>query len=153
MLNVFKKSTFQSITPVIAAVKSQAVSRLKKKNAAECIKLLLQSGATAKIPTSSELKKAMTLLPIETVRLLHAAGADEKALPDNYKTTVYEALGQEATTESERINLQDISRKSIRDHLTQFNKENLFITVPKLPLPKPIQSFLLHDMDSGWKIV
>ncbi len=129
------------------------MNKLKTKNAAECINLLLQSGATAKIPTSSELKKAMTLLPIETVRLLHAAGADEKALPDNYETTVCEALGKDIPPESERINLQDISRKSIRDCLTQFNKDNLFVTVPKLPLPKPIQSFLLHDMDSGWKIV
>ncbi len=72
---------------MIAAIKSQAVNQLKTRNAAECISLLLQSGATAKIPSSSELKKAMALLPTETVRLMHAAGTDEKALPDYNKTT------------------------------------------------------------------
>ncbi len=147
---------FQSITPVIAAIKSQAVTPSQTKHAAECISLLLQSGASAKIPRSAELRKAMVWLPLETVRLLHAAGADEQALPDRHKASASDNAGQEMLPVSGGINLQDITRKTIRNHLTQLHQENLFITIPKVPLPKCIQSFLLYDidgmLDKKWKV-
>ena len=47
---------------------------------------------------------------------------------------------------SAEISLMNICRETIRKHLLQMNDVNLFIRVPRLPLPKLIMSNLLYDV-------
>ena len=48
------------------------------------------------------------------------------------------------------FSLRNICRKSIRNHLLKLDlHENLFVRVPRLPLPKAIQSYLLYDQALG----
>ena len=42
------------------------------------------------------------------------------------------------------LSLKNICRESIRNHLLQMSNVNLFARVPKLPLPKALQSYLLY---------
>ena len=72
------------------------------------------------------------------VQLLFAAGEiiDEsklKKVPDCLK-------------KSEEISLMNICRETIRKHLLQMSNVNLFVRVPRLPLPQLMTSYLLYDV-------
>ena len=44
------------------------------------------------------------------------------------------------------MHLQHLCRQAIRKHLLKLDpQENLFVRVPRLPLPKAVQSYLLYD--------
>ena len=123
--------------------------------------LLLEAGARASIPDSAGLKTIMTrTFTVQTVKVLHAAGADPDYLPDlvhkgdndrrnlprwqlrhqqpNYPTDVHD--------QDNDSTLFNICRLKIRAHLLQVQQQNLFHTVPLLPLPVLVQSSLLFDV-------
>ena len=47
---------------------------------------------------------------------------------------------------SAEISLMNICRKTIRKHMLQMSDVNLFVRVPRLPLPRLMTSYLLYDV-------
>ena len=52
----------------------------------------------------------------------------------------------EYLTLSAEISLKNICRETIRKHLLQMSQVNLFVRVPRLPLPQLMTSYLLYDV-------
>ena len=44
------------------------------------------------------------------------------------------------------LNLMKICRREIREHLMKLSNVNLFVRIPQLGLPDPVQSFLLYHV-------
>ena len=47
---------------------------------------------------------------------------------------------------SAEISLMNICRETIRKHMLQMSQVNLFVRVPRLPLPRLMTSYLLYDV-------
>ena len=72
----------------------------------------------------------------EVAMLLYAAG--EKIRKDQVEVPDY--LQQEPS-------LKHLCREAIREHLLQMSDVNLFVRVPKLGLPKPLQRYVLYHVE------
>ena len=44
------------------------------------------------------------------------------------------------------LNMMDICRRAIREHLMNLSNVNLFVRIPELGLPAPLISFLLYNV-------
>ena len=76
----------------------------------------------------------------DTLKLLMAAGYDIRRYGQRAKHIMKELVPEP------EIHLKNICREAIRKHLLKINpKGNMFVRVPKLPLPKALQSYLLYD--------
>ena len=102
-------------------------------NRKKCTKLLIVAGTDV---LNTYGLRVLERKGKEVRNLLFAAG---QAVPD---TEVYSIKNTE--TESE-LRLSYLCRVSIRKHLLQMNDMNLFVRVPKLGLPKPLQKYLLFS--------
>ena len=129
---------------------------LQAMNSLRGIKKVLQEGVKVNIRNNSGLNALTRLLYIcthtwripvepdkELVMMHFAAGetvdvAMIEMLPDYLKPPL-------------DISLMNICRTSIRNHLMQLSDVNLFFTVPRLPLPHLMTSYLLYDvtLDDG----
>ena len=102
---------------------------------------------TTHYPTSHDLhssKFAMLLMSAgetvdkdERMKLLHLL---------NKKDDIVQAEVLDYLKSPANISLMNICRESIRKHLLQMSDMNLFIRVPKLPLPHLMTSYLLYDV-------
>ena len=68
----------------------------------------------------------------EVLKVLHAAGEIGEELQNNMKDP--------------HVYLANFCREAIRKQLLKMSQENLFVRVPKLGLPKPLQKFLLYNV-------
>ena len=102
-------------------------------------KLLLAHGAAVglyQVPdwVMSEIKNKKQFKRL--MMLLFSSGLDLLGLDKEYT--------KEALLMTE-LSLKNICREAIRNHLLQMSNVNIFIRVPRLPLPKALQSYLLYD--------
>ena len=72
----------------------------------------------------------------EVAMLLYAAGESL----DNCKVEIPGYLQQ-------RPSLKHLCREAIRKHLLQMSDANLFIRIPSLGLPKPLQRYVLYHIE------
>ena len=77
------------------------------------------------------------------LKILFAAGHDIESAGH-----VSQEIHQELIPDTE-LSLMHLCREAIRNHLLQMSNVNLFIRVPRLPLPKAVQSYLLYDQTLG----
>ena len=77
----------------------------------------------------------------KSLLLLCGAGQDLSQLPKKHLEDAFPNCERES-----ELNLKNICRGNIRQHLLKLlSHENLFVRVPRLPLPKALQSYLLYD--------
>ncbi len=86
----------------------------------------------------------------EFVRLVRAAGAEVEFIP-LFQDLIVRAEpdeGQEQQQEEQQTkdteSLQHLTRETIRGHMMKVSKVNLFVRVPRLPLPKQVKEDLLY---------
>ena len=123
---------------------------------------LLRHGASARWPDSIDrLDELYDFTPLG-IKRLHAAGARPSQLPDNTSKPgaedqrTYGAIARNPNimcmypTGMDKVDttstLAAQCREFIRNHLMEAHKENLFLTVPRLPLPELVKSFLLFNV-------
>ena len=136
-----------------------------------CVEILIKAGADVK--TALKGMRHYTHKNPKSIRMFLAVGAtvnlwnendqqviwNSEYLPDELLEQLYVSggnIGDETETvresliemESEKdLHLSHLCRDVIREHLQELDqRENLFIRVPRLGLPKPLQSYLLYDM-------
>ena len=113
-----------------------------------CIKLLLQAGAcvnkvnktTGMNTLSSHLFNSREINRT-VVELLSSAGED----------IIADSAGRRPASTPEylkptELRLKHFCRETIRKHLLQVNKTNLFVQVPKIGLPPSLAQYLLYDV-------
>lgn len=98
-------------------------------------------------------RHAFVLGDVENVRALLSRGVviDDVTATDQSPELVELAIAagarvRNSSPEPEELCLQILCRKSIQDHMMKITKVNLFVRVPKLPLPVQMKRFLLHDV-------
>ncbi len=131
-------------TPIMVAVKTRHFWT--------AITLLLKHGAPPRMIYSCGLKSIMKRkFRPHMVTTLYAAGIKARYLPDIVNKSDISKRGQhlQKSTGIGDINdtglLLTICRKCIRHYLLMRHNTNLFVIVPKLPLPNLLISFLLFD--------
>ena len=97
-----------------------------------CVKLLLQAGAEVRREKygAYNLHSLQQLCDEKIITLLHAAGEAWEHLPDNVLT----------------LCLKNICRRTIREHLLQMSRVNLFVWVSHLGLLLSLARYLLYDV-------
>ena len=135
-------------------------------NPIDCVKLLLQSGAEVNLILETKNRLFSPCYPllgkkikIEIITLLHAAGEKhvlEKELTWSLERRRLGLLISEADRKyidkileyqyKPTLCLMQISRRTIREHLLQMSRVNLFDRVPRLGFPSMLAEYLLYDV-------
>ena len=134
------------------------------------VKVLLQEGAEVRLThvtgfnTLSLYVVKNTLCQVSVVhkgmiKLLHAAGETngvnegqiERLDGDCHRTNItnkdfMEIASQDLSDDDPDLCLKDICRRTIREHLLQMSRINLFLRVPHLGLPSLLAEYLLYDV-------
>ncbi len=144
-----------------------------KPDTSTCVNKLLLNGASARWPdTVDRIDQLKTAFTPGHIKMLHAAGARPQQLPDHtdlpgredlksgvQHTRTFHTLvvpmqilmppvyptGMDKIDAKSKLTFQ--CREFIRNHLVNAHKENLFFTVPRLPLPQLMKSFLLFNVE------
>ncbi len=145
-LNMTYRRSARSIpqTPIMATIRTRCFWTT--------ITLLLKHGVPPSMNFSRGLKNVMQRkFRPHMVNTLHAAGVKARYLPDVVNKSDISKRGQHLQKPTGIDDIDDtrllltICRKFIRNTLLKRHNTNLFITVPKLPLPTLVKSFLLFD--------
>ena len=144
-------------------------------NRLDFIKLLFQAGAEVRIPheagcSTLQIYVLTHLFPwlskcdTEMVRCLHAAGERKEGLSQRMIDQVkshgtwisqylpgehqkeYLQLARQHLSDDPTLCLKDICRRTIREHLLQMSRVNLFVRVSHLGLPPSLTRYLLYDV-------
>ena len=121
----------QGATALTKAVKGDRVG-------SKCDELLIKSGGDV-----NQLSGYINnIRNHDRLKLLFAAGLNIDEAGDRAKRVKDELIPELSSV----IHLSHLCRETIRNHLLKLGShENLFVRVPRLPLPKALQSYLLYD--------
>ena len=133
----------------------------------ECVKKLLTAGSDVNTHNNGEtsLLYAAAMGNAKCVKILIRAGANVNtrncfgaaawsfAVKENHSKQIFVAARADVNYLEEKkilkqeaeMSLTNLSRDTIRNHLKKMRQVNLFVMVPKLGLPKPLQRFLLYN--------
>ena len=137
----------------------------------KCVRLLLKAGASVKICDNEKQtalnkvvrNKHLGVEHLNCAKMLLAVGAKVCALGhvscrnvrcDNMRTLLFAAgapfcadVRADVDSPESELRLSHLCRDAVRRHLLPLShKRNLFVRVPKLGLPVPLQEFLLYDI-------
>ena len=136
----------------------------------ECVKLLLGAGATVNKLNNKKYNALFThmrsfapynfpnnvthIIPDKTmVLLLFAAGEEinieaiRKLFNEVYDKSKVQSVLNHVIPSLPKLCLMNDCRQTVRKHmLTAYPQDNLFISIPRLPIPRPLVNYLLHDV-------
>ena len=128
----------------------------------KCVELLIQAGANVNMQDhngQTAVYYAARFGYMECVKMLISAGACVKSLTHKILGhgkcgEILVAAGAPVSHYVEKkilqveteIRLTSLCRDVIRNHLKKMNNMNLFLMVPRLGLPKPLERFLLYNI-------
>ena len=121
----------------------------KSKVVTEIVRLLHAAGERRKVATSERsLPKPLgrpgprRLIGLDRKNLLMSVLSEPKIDPEQLSGIVRQYLQDDEPT----LCLMHICRQTIREHLLQMSRVNLFVRVPHLGLPSLLAEFLLYDV-------
>ena len=121
----------------------------KSKVVTEIVRLLHAAGERGKVRTSERsLPKPLgrpgprRLIGLDRKHLLMSVLSEPKIDPEQLSGIVRQYLQDDELT----LCLMHICRQTIREHLLQMSRVNLFVRVPHLGLPSLLTEFLLYDV-------
>ena len=136
-------------------------------NYLDCVKLLLKAGAEVRIQMNIDFNTLpiRNVFDISIIRLLYAAGETKDGINEGVVERLYGldrfrfmhhrnrtnkdfmllAL-QHLSDDDLSLCLKHICRRTIRKHLLQMRRVNLFVRIPHLGLPPSLARYLLNDL-------
>ncbi len=128
-----------------------------KRGRPECLRVLLHAGTSLRLRDErglNALSKAVFSYPYNTecINLLYAAGDCAGKVLKEYSSDQIPYITLILEDHKHSLKLTELCRKVIRWHLiglARHRQSNLFVTVPRLPLPRILRNFLLFNMDNS----